>query len=407
MRDIFYQDIFMNMKNKYTVIFGGGGIRGLAYVGAMKALRELQIEIDNLAGSSVGAIFATFYAAGYTPDEVKEIIFDFNALMFKDINFTIGAEFAFSKGDVFENWVRDNLEKKFYGEKYQKGENPPVTFRNLEKNLYIYTTDLRTNTQFVFSKNNTPDFEIAKAVRISAGFPGLMKPVEYEDKLLVDGDLAKSLPFWECCSNDFLTPDSRILEFRLEGEKNNLCFKSVLDYFNAVYSTISNFSTENIIKTYKDKDNFDYILIDTKDILILDFQLSNELREQVSKDGYDTTIKYFKEFLPQKKQKLLPLYEKSLSKLLQLKEDIKKGNANSSKNVLEIYFCEFSEEYYNMDKLFLDDLKAFKEAFLNDIKKIGLLPLQKIENQTEHIKICQRLIETCENKISELKEYIK
>ena len=63
----------VNKPLKYTVIFGGGAIRGVAYLGALKALNEFDIEIGTLAGSSVGAIIAGMYALGYNSQEMQEV----------------------------------------------------------------------------------------------------------------------------------------------------------------------------------------------------------------------------------------------------------------------------------------------------------------------------------------------
>ena len=384
----------MDSKN-YTCIFGGGAIRGVAYIGAMQALKELDIKINAYIGSSVGSIFAAFCVLGYSHEEVREILKEFNAFMFKDLNFGIGPDFAFSKGDVFENWIRENIEEKFYGKNYQKGENPPVTFRDIEKDLYICTTDLKTNSQFIFSKQNTPDYEIAKAIRISSAFPGLMKPVEYEGKYLVDGDLAKSIPLWKF-SAELLNKDSRILEFRLEGCRDCMNFKNVFDYFNTVYSTMSNFSSENIAEIYNKKDNFDYIIIDTKDVLLLDFQMASDMRDNISKLGYDTTKKYFTETLVQKKQKLLPIYQNILNMLINLKPLIKAGKADSAKRLLADFILNNScDEYKNIDFTFKNDFKKFQTEFLNDIANHSFLPLHTINNKIEHSKILQGLIEKC------------
>ena len=392
--------------NKYTCIFGGGGIRGLAYVGAMEALKKLNIECDKYVGSSVGAIFAAFYALGYTPDEAKNIMLDFNALMFKDINFGINAEFAFSKGDIFENWIREIIEKIFYKEKYKKGENPPVAFRDINKDLYVCSTDMASNSKFTFSKQTTPDFEIAKAIRISACFPGLMKPIEYDNKLLVDGDLAKNLPLWKC-ADDLVTPDSRILEYRLEGCSDCKNFKNPIDYFNEVYSTMSYFSTEQVVDLYKEQDKIDYIVIDTKDVLILDFQMPAEKREQLSQNGYDTTMKYFTETLVEKKKKLLPLYTETLKMLKNLKISVKKGNAKKAKQTIFDYICTCSDDYMNMDFTFLEELKKFKTEFLNKINEDKIFHLETINNKTELNKIIQGLIEKCDNIITELQTDIE
>lgn len=63
---------------KYTCLFGGGAIRGISYVGAVKALEELEINPTTLAGSSVGSIIAALLAVGYDSKELKEIFLKVN-----------------------------------------------------------------------------------------------------------------------------------------------------------------------------------------------------------------------------------------------------------------------------------------------------------------------------------------
>ena len=55
----------------------GGGLKGLAYIGVIKALEELEIKIDYLSGTSSGSMFASFYAMGYTSNEIKEKAIDY------------------------------------------------------------------------------------------------------------------------------------------------------------------------------------------------------------------------------------------------------------------------------------------------------------------------------------------
>ena len=70
---------------KYTCLFGGGAIRGLAYVGAIRALEELGIEYDALGGSSVGSIIAALVAVGYKSYEIENFFMKVNFDLFKDI----------------------------------------------------------------------------------------------------------------------------------------------------------------------------------------------------------------------------------------------------------------------------------------------------------------------------------
>ena len=70
---------------KYTCLFGGGAIRGLAYVGAIRAMEELGIEYDIVGGSSVGSIIAALIAVGYKSYEIESFFMKVNFDLFKDI----------------------------------------------------------------------------------------------------------------------------------------------------------------------------------------------------------------------------------------------------------------------------------------------------------------------------------
>lgn len=396
----------MNNSLKYTCIFGGGAVRGVSYVGVVKALRELELEIDSIAGSSVGAVFAVLFAMGFTCDEMQEIFLDFNFNMFKDISFAIGADFAFSKGEVFLNWLRDLIEKKYYGDAYIKGQNPPVKFSNIEKDLYILTSDLANNVPVVFSKNNTPDYEVAMAARISASLPGLMKPTEYENGFLVDGDLIKSWPLWKT-DKALCIKSSRVLEFRLEGCRECVSIKNPLDYLNSVFSAFSNFCTENVINIYKEKDKFDYVLIDTKDILLIDFALPVEKRLELIATGYNTTMKYFQTDLVKKKQKLLPYYTYILEMLLEMKELIKSNKILQAKNQLYELMANMYEPLEFIDTCFYKEINGFKTKFVSDIKKSLFFGTPRLKDSVINIKNLQSIINMLTEKKQELDEYIR
>ena len=64
----------MLKSDHYICIFGGGAVRGIAYIGSIQALRELQITCDSFVGSSVGAIFAVLFALDLDNDDLKKIL---------------------------------------------------------------------------------------------------------------------------------------------------------------------------------------------------------------------------------------------------------------------------------------------------------------------------------------------
>ena len=109
-------------SKEYFCIFGGGAIRGLAYLGAMQAMQELGVVIKGYAGSSVGAVFAAFASLDYTYEEFREIFNEVNFDLFRDVRFDIAKKFAISKGEHFLNWIRCGIEKKYYAEKYEKAK---------------------------------------------------------------------------------------------------------------------------------------------------------------------------------------------------------------------------------------------------------------------------------------------
>ena len=186
---------------KYACLFGGGAIRGAAHAGVVKAFERLGIEPTLLAGSSVGSLVAALCAVGYNAHELSEVFLSVNFELFRDISLGFNNKFALSKGNVFLEWLRDLIEQKFYGDAYLKGQCRPVTFKDLSKNLVIITTNMKDFSCREFSTFETPDFEVAMAVRISCCMPGLMRAVTLDDDLLVDGDLMKGKPMWALSKN--------------------------------------------------------------------------------------------------------------------------------------------------------------------------------------------------------------
>lgn len=395
----------MNKSLKYTCLFGGGAIRGVSYIGAIKALEELGISPTTFAGSSVGSIIAAMLAVGYTAEEMKDIFLKVNFDLFKDISIGLGPIFALSKGEVFLEWVRELIEKKFYGEKYKKGTNRAVTFKDIEKNLVIITTNLSNFECKEFSRFETPDYEIASAVRISCCMPGLMKPIEYNKTLLVDGDLQKSWPMWKLSKN-LLLPDERILEFRLEGyyDTNDI---SGIDYANAVYSCMTAMSTAFITNIYADKDKFDYIVLNTGDIVVVDFNISENKRLDLIQSGYNQTMKYFNSILPNKKAKIKNNYQIIYNHMLKIQKLINSRKILKAKIQLGELFTELCDLNNIIDLADYNDLKSFKDMFLNHINYPPLFGTITLNNEklikTELARITANLAE----KLDELTSYLE
>ncbi len=394
----------MEHNIKYNCVFGGGGIRGMCYIGAVKALQECEIEIESIAGSSVGAVFASLFAVGYKAEEIKELFFDFNFNMFRDININLfNADISLSKGEIFLDWLREKIGKKILKNNYNK--NSKVRFKDIECDLQILTIDINTNTPFIFSKENTPDEEIAFAVRISAGLPGLMKPINIGDSILVDGDLIKSWPAWKIY-NSLNSSDTRLLEFRLEGSRDGSDIKNPMDYVNSIINTIWYLSTENVFNEYHQNDRYDFIIIDAKDIILFDFTIDKEIKEKLIDKGYHVTKEYLTSTLVSKKKEILSVY-KSIHKKLNIAYKIllTKKYDNLIIVINEI-LSTMNEDSKYIDISIYKKIKELKESILINTKK-GFLFTTKIDNEKQIKERAEFIIMLIEERIEDIYNYIK
>ena len=186
----------------------GGGLRGIAYAGAFKALEEngTMQQIENVAGSSAGAIAGMMVSIGYKADEIDSM---FMTLKFQSFNDGKGGlvgkykrikkNFGIYKGDKYEGWLREMLIKKT--------GNADLTFMQLHqlklnnknyKDLYCTGTNISKQRLEVFSYKNTPDFLISTAVRISGGVPLYFTPIALNDSLqkIETGDTSSYINYY-------------------------------------------------------------------------------------------------------------------------------------------------------------------------------------------------------------------
>ncbi len=394
----------MNKSFQYTCLFGGGAIRGASYVGTLKAMEELGIFPKTLAGSSVGSVIAGLVAVGYTANELDEVFIKFNFEMFRDVQLSLGPKFALSKGELFLEWIRDLIEQKFYGSHYKKGSHKAVTFKDIEKDLIIITTDLSSFETKEFSRYETPDYEIASAIRISCGMPGLMRPIEYNNRILVDGDLQKSWPMWKL-SKHLMPANERILEFRLEGdfEGNDM---NTIEFVNSLYAFTTSMATTFIIDIYGKKDMFDYIVINTGDINIVDFNMCEEKRRHLMQLGYSQTMDYFNEFLPEKKRSLLNMYTKLYEKLVKIQKYLKKSNITKAKTLTSELFIDLCEYKDFIEVKLYEYIIEFKNMLFDNIQYPALFGKTTLNKVDVINKYLFELIERFNDKIKELRDFL-
>lgn len=387
----------------YTCMFGGGAIRGAAHAGVVKYFEELGIKPSTLVGSSVGALVAMLYAVGYTSEELSEVFLSVNFELFRDISLGFNHQFALSKGEVFLNWLRELIEKKYYKDKYVEGKNEPVKFSDLEKDLIIITTDMYTFKCKEFSTFETPDYEVAMAVRISCCMPGLMRAVNIDNKLLVDGDLMKGKPMWMHSKNLADTND-RILEIRLEGKFLGTDEK-VAEYVNGMYSCMTATETDFIKNLYGKSDKYDYLVINTGNVVVVDFNYPTEKRQAIIDEGYNQTKKYFTQTLVEKKQKILTCYKEILEKLDKIYFFLRQGKFMPAKNTTSELFITLADSRKLIDEEIYHSIKMFQKFLFNNVKS-GLLGRATCSNRQTITNSLFSIITDLESRIEKLEEYL-
>lgn len=160
-----------------NLVFEGGGVKGIAYVGALEALAQKDIlpNIARVGGTSAGAITAVLVGLNFSLEETKQILWDlnFHNLMDNDLIWFLRLlnKFGLYKGDYFRKWIGGLIKSKTGNSEATFAEINSQKAQKGFKDLYIMGTNLSTHFSEVFSNEKTPDLPLAEAVRISMSIP--------------------------------------------------------------------------------------------------------------------------------------------------------------------------------------------------------------------------------------------
>ncbi|MDH3475390.1 MAG: patatin-like phospholipase family protein [Rhodospirillales bacterium] len=188
------------MSQFRNLVFEGGGVKGIAYVGATEVLGRKGVlkDIVRVGGTSAGAINAVLYAAGFSNAEQKKILSELDFEAFMDDSFgllrdakRLIEDFGWHKGEFFREWVGDLIKRKL--------GSANATFRDFRQagrpDLYLYGTNLSTGFGEVFSAEHTPTMRVLDAVRVSMSLPLFFAAVRnFRGDVYVDGGLLNNYP---------------------------------------------------------------------------------------------------------------------------------------------------------------------------------------------------------------------
>lgn len=195
---------FAQQRPKIGLTLSGGGAKGLAHIGILKAIDSAGLKIDYITGTSMGAVVGSLYAAGYSGKEIEKIAndIDWNTIFNSNPQQT---DIALREKDEFGSYLLEVpikglrpaltsglMDPEGVWTEFLKILYPAYRVKNFHKlniPFECVATDLETGKPVVLSTG-----ELVQAIRSSMAIPTVFTPIAYQDKILVDGGLIQNFP---------------------------------------------------------------------------------------------------------------------------------------------------------------------------------------------------------------------
>ena len=240
------------------IALGGGGARGLAHIGFLKILADLDITPHIVSGTSIGAMIGAMYCSGLSPYEIERLYHKISILNWgKLIDLSIPAIHGLVKGERIIKMLREEYNLS--------------TFENLKIPLKVVATDFWNREEVVFDHG-----DLVTAIRASISIPGIFEAVRIDDRILTDGGAVNPVPY------DIIENDCDLLiavdvtgELMPDNQKNESpnIFECIINSFHIMESAL----LEN--KLEKNSPDFLY-QPSIFNISIIDFTKYDEIMEQ-------------------------------------------------------------------------------------------------------------------------------
>ncbi len=252
------------------IALGAGGANGLAHILMLEALDDMGIQVACIAGSSIGAIVGSLYAAGMSGNQIRDLVerfvlsdqeeplrrlFDGRALEWIDfVEIELGNGGLVS-ADGFLAFMSETLKKK--------------VFEELDIPIHVVAADLWTREQVVLTSG-----DLMSAVKASMALPGVFEPVRRDGRVLIDGGTCNPVPY------DLLTDRCDIvIGIDVAGERTPPA-SGIPGYFETVFNSVKVMQAAIMNEKRRHREPDVYISVPVVDIRALEFYRAQEVFEQ-------------------------------------------------------------------------------------------------------------------------------
>ena len=206
---IFVLSSFHSFSQKVGLVLSGGGAKGLAHIGVIRALEQNNIPIDYITGTSIGAIIGGLYSVGYTPDEMEKLFASKEFEIWSKGLIEENYMYFFKKAEDNASWIslkisNDSTTRAYLPTNYVPNHQMDFAFMQLwaggsaaaNYNFDSLMIPFRCVAADVYKKEQIifRNGDLSTAIRTSMTLPFIYKPVEVDNRLLFDGGIYNNFP---------------------------------------------------------------------------------------------------------------------------------------------------------------------------------------------------------------------
>lgn len=269
-----------NKKIITNLVFSGGGVNGIAHIGALFALKELGCldKIEVLVGTSVGSLVMSLYAIGYEPWELYDFIKLFDLSKLKNLSIQNISLLGLDTGTNIEFVIKKLIKGKGYHEDIKLKE----LYEIIKKKIIFTAVCINTMELCHISYETHPNLPLYLAIRMSTSLPFIYCPVTYEGNMYIDGGCLDNFPI-----SIFKDDKNNTIGLLLSGEKNII---KKIDHLETYIIRVLQCIMEGMSMHAKKGFEECTITVNIETLNLANFDISNERKDELFLKGYNAVM---------------------------------------------------------------------------------------------------------------------